>query len=379
MCFLGDGEEQEGNVSEAARHATNIDVKNLIVVIDKNGKQLSTATDTTDNGSDLVKIWEGYGWEVVRINGHDTYEIYLAYDFAISMSNHKPVCIIADTIKGNGLCGAEKHYSGYHVYHNNITHNTSNTIDIDSALKKLHQEITDSKISINDLLILKIKLFEKKLFITGVSDTSISKPKPIPHKIKNKNNKSSYDYLEAFLDKYSKQNDHITTYVLTADYPPRNIVYQNGNFALAHSNLTYINVGIREQHLCAMIHGIKTVEPECKNIVLCGDAFMYRCADQLNVLTQSNDHVIFYAVQAGLSGAQNGSTHQSSGITGCLLTMGGVNVYEPATKTDWYWSMNTALMKKNQAVLYSNTQWSGFGFVNNDQVQITIYDYKNRS
>ena len=38
--FLGDGEEQEGNVSEAARHAAHLRLSNLIVVIDKNTKQL---------------------------------------------------------------------------------------------------------------------------------------------------------------------------------------------------------------------------------------------------------------------------------------------------------------------------------------------------
>jgi len=39
--FLGDGEEQEGNVSEAARHATNLNLDNLITIIDRNQKQLS--------------------------------------------------------------------------------------------------------------------------------------------------------------------------------------------------------------------------------------------------------------------------------------------------------------------------------------------------
>ena len=40
IVFLGDGEEQEGNISEAARHAANLNLSNLICILDKNGKQV---------------------------------------------------------------------------------------------------------------------------------------------------------------------------------------------------------------------------------------------------------------------------------------------------------------------------------------------------
>jgi transketolase len=114
FCFLGDGEEQEGNVSEAARHASNIGCKGLITIIDANSKQLSTATKFTDGGSCLHDIWTGYGWNVFTIfNGHDPKEIYDIYKCAIEKSKEGPVCIIANTIKGNGLEGDQDHYCGY--------------------------------------------------------------------------------------------------------------------------------------------------------------------------------------------------------------------------------------------------------------------------
>jgi transketolase len=38
FVFLGDGEEQEGNVAEAARHASYLASPGLIAVIDANGR-----------------------------------------------------------------------------------------------------------------------------------------------------------------------------------------------------------------------------------------------------------------------------------------------------------------------------------------------------
>ena len=345
-CFLGDGEEQSGNVSEAARHASNMELTNLIVVIDKNGKQLSTNTKTTDGGSNLGIIWKGYGWYVIEIDGHNIGEIYNAYSKALSLCHTKLVCIIANTIKGNGIENALGHYCGYHVYHDNIGNNKSNHIEIDAEIKRLKiiinngygsEELRGLRMFENITL---CKTLPESIHINGVS----AEFKSIEC-IDDGKKVSSYEYLEDFLVKYVDLNSSIRTYILTADYPPRNTIYDMGKFFLDKS-VTYINVGIREQHLLSMVHGIKAVDPNCMILVLCGDAFMYRCADQINVLAQSNDHVIIYSVQAGMSGAQNGFTHQSVGIAGCYLNMPGIDFYEPATKMDWYYAMNSSFSKR---------------------------------
>ena len=58
FVFLGDGEEQEGNVAEAARHAGRIRALGLIVVIDANGHQLAGPTSNAD-AADLAVTWRG--------------------------------------------------------------------------------------------------------------------------------------------------------------------------------------------------------------------------------------------------------------------------------------------------------------------------------
>lgn len=331
FCFLGDGEEQEGNVSEAARHATNIKCTNLIVIIDANTKQLSTATKFTDGGSDLVTIWKGYGWDAFTVDGHDLEEIYEAFEYAIEYSKRGPVCIIANTIKGNGLQGAVDHYCGYHVYHNNDVHTP-----ITATAKTLAILIPVS----HDPQLEEIKIVVAKQDL-GVYNEEL--PLMIAPIVLDSTDPQhdSYDYLIDFLIQLSKLPRRV--YVLTADYPPRPLMNSQGQLNIP--NLIYMNVGVREQHLCAMAHGLRTIDKTAIILLLCGDAFMYRCSDQVNVLAQSGDNVIIYNVQAGLSGAQNGATHQSSGQSGVFVTMPGIAIYEPASRNDWLYAMNRALVE----------------------------------
>ena len=77
-----------------------------------------------------------------------------------------------------------------------------------------------------------------------------------------------------------------------------------------------------------MAHGLRVADPGAVVIVLCGDAFAYRSCDQLNAMAQSEDNIVVYSVQAGLSGARDGATHQSSGQPGAILTMPNVRLFE---------------------------------------------------
>ncbi|MEX2053003.1 MAG: hypothetical protein WD898_02120, partial [Candidatus Paceibacterota bacterium] len=152
-----------------------------------------------------------------------------------------------------------------------------------------------------------------------------------------------YDVEYTFLKTLEKQIGS-RLYILTSDYPPRNFVYGDGrpHFEKAH----YYNVGLREQHMTAMAHGIYRIRPDAVVVVLCGDAFIYRHMDQINALAQAKTRVIFYSVQGGLSGAKNGSTHQSSGQTGSLLMIPGLTVEEPCSAVQFIRSSNNALARE---------------------------------
>jgi transketolase len=338
FCFVGDGEEQEGNISEAARHAANLRLNNLICIIDKNGKQLSTSTSTVDGRSDLKSIWSGYGWKVLEIkNGHDVREIYARYKEALDNTDG-PVCIIANTIKGYEIPGAEENYNGYHVYHGSDSHETNNQVPINALLTELDNHL------IGRSPIVPFKRINRSA--EGKIENSFPEINILPNdtpKIA-----TSYDFLDQYLDKLGQLNLSNNIYVLTADYPPRGFVYGGGKFK--HERFNYYNVGIREQHLFSMVHGIQRVEDNAVSIVLCGDAFVYRHADQLNVLAQAGTPVIIYSVESGISAARNGPTHQSSGQPGMILTMSNVDFYEPSSGRDLFYSLNKAINNRTRPV-----------------------------
>jgi len=51
----------------------------------------------------LAAKFAAFGWEVVEINGHDMNAVLPALKRARNERKGKPVCVIADTIKGKGV------------------------------------------------------------------------------------------------------------------------------------------------------------------------------------------------------------------------------------------------------------------------------------
>jgi transketolase len=70
--LMGDGEQQEGQVWEAATFAPHHQVDNLIAFIDLNGQQIDGPTVKVMNNRDLGAKYEAFGWEVISIEeGND--------------------------------------------------------------------------------------------------------------------------------------------------------------------------------------------------------------------------------------------------------------------------------------------------------------------
>lgn len=104
--IIGDGEMAEGQIWEAALTAPAYKLDNLVAVLDKNNIQATGSVEECFNTNPAPEKWSAFGWEVLRINGHNIEEILQAFDDADKIKN-KPVMIIADTIKGKGVSFAE--------------------------------------------------------------------------------------------------------------------------------------------------------------------------------------------------------------------------------------------------------------------------------
>ncbi len=111
-AMLGDGECEEGQVWEAAMFASHMKLDNLCLIVDFNGLQIDGHVNDVAGLEPLDKKFEGFGFEVIKINGNDFNEIESALEKAKTVKG-KPTVIIANTIKGKGVSYMENQV-GWH-------------------------------------------------------------------------------------------------------------------------------------------------------------------------------------------------------------------------------------------------------------------------
>lgn len=102
FAILGDGECNEGQVWEAAMAAAHYKLGNLTAIVDRNGLQIDGYTKDIMGTEPMADKWASFGWHVIEIDGHDFEQIENAINKAINNTG-KPVCIIANTVKGKGV------------------------------------------------------------------------------------------------------------------------------------------------------------------------------------------------------------------------------------------------------------------------------------
>ena len=115
FVIMGDGEQSEGQLWEAAQAAAYYKVDNLLAFIDWNRLQATGATEKVFDIPNLDTKWSSFGWEVTKVNGHDPAEIITAIE-KMEKIKGKPSLIILDTIKGKGASFAE----GNAAFHNGL-------------------------------------------------------------------------------------------------------------------------------------------------------------------------------------------------------------------------------------------------------------------
>ena len=111
--LMGDGEQQEGEVWEAAMSASKYRLDNLTAMIDRNGIQQDGLTEQIMPLEPLAAKWRAFNWNVVEVDGYDYSQLIDAFDLAASVKN-RPTIIIAHTVKGKGISFMEwsPHYHG---------------------------------------------------------------------------------------------------------------------------------------------------------------------------------------------------------------------------------------------------------------------------
>jgi len=112
FCIMGDGEQQEGEVWEAAMEAGYYELDNIIAIIDCNRLQIDGPVDEVMEVEPLAAKYGAFGWDVMRIDGHDMEQIVDALQQATNVKG-RPILILADTVKGKGVSFMEDQ-AGWH-------------------------------------------------------------------------------------------------------------------------------------------------------------------------------------------------------------------------------------------------------------------------
>jgi len=102
FCIMGDGEQQEGQIWEAAMEAGHYKLDNLVGIVDRNRLQIDGWVKDVMNVEPLEEKYSSFGWEVITIDGHDMKQVIHALEKGKGGMG-KPVVILADTVKGKGV------------------------------------------------------------------------------------------------------------------------------------------------------------------------------------------------------------------------------------------------------------------------------------
>ncbi len=100
--LMGDGEQGEGSIYEAAMAAGHYKLDNLIAIIDRNGLQISGNTENVMGLEPLKDKWEAFRWHVIECDGNDI-GCFLDAIAEAKAEKGKPTMIISNTTKGKGI------------------------------------------------------------------------------------------------------------------------------------------------------------------------------------------------------------------------------------------------------------------------------------
>jgi len=128
IALCGDGECNEGTIWEAAMFGAAQRLERLCVVVDVNRWQATGRSEEVSGPHQLSDKWRAFGWSVHEANGHDMRTLVRLFR-ALPDGSGKPVAIIANTIKGQGVSFMQDD--------NNWHYRIPNAEELASALREL--------------------------------------------------------------------------------------------------------------------------------------------------------------------------------------------------------------------------------------------------
>ena len=134
--LMGDGEQQEGQIWEAAMYAAHNKIDNVIATIDYNGQQIDGSLKEVLDLKDLKAKWQAFGWAVIESNGNKMEAVVEALAKAKRLTGQGvPVLNLMRTEMGFGV----DYMMGSHKWHGVAP----NDEELKRALAQLEETLGD--------------------------------------------------------------------------------------------------------------------------------------------------------------------------------------------------------------------------------------------
>jgi len=130
--LMGDGEQGEGSIYEAAMAANRYHLDNLVAIIDRNHLQISGNTEDVMPLDSIYDRWTAFGWDVKEMNGDSMESIVNTFD-SIDYHLGKPHLLVSQSTKGFGVSFME----GVAKWH----HGVLNAEQCEAAVKEIEERI----------------------------------------------------------------------------------------------------------------------------------------------------------------------------------------------------------------------------------------------
>ena len=138
FVLMGDGEQGEGSIYEAAMAARQYKLGNLVAIIDRNHLQISGDTENVMGIDDIRAKWTAFGWQVTDMDGDDMTDIVRTLD-ALDTTGDRPLLLISQTTKGKGVSYMEN-VAGWHHGVPTAEQYVQALAEIDARIAKMVEE-----------------------------------------------------------------------------------------------------------------------------------------------------------------------------------------------------------------------------------------------